>query len=294
MSKGVLKYYNTTELSNVKVIDSNSRMEQKLTELKSVVPVLNEIEHFEESEEEGEPGFEELNPDALEALTMDQDAGEGAIIKADPGIDLEAEIAAARAQADEIVATAEQLAIEYKENARREVEIECSRIRANAQQEGYDFGIRQASDEYESRMRAVDAKMVELDQEYAMAIEALEPKFVALITDIYERIFNIDLSEYEQILVNLVTDTMRKSDNSRSFLIHFSSEDYRSLSEQNREELEAASSGAKIDIIEDIGLSRGQCLLETDNGVLDCGVDTQLSELKKKLMILSYTPDTEL
>jgi len=295
LSKGVLKYYNTTEIDDIKVIDSNSRIEQKLTELKLAVPVLREIPHEDDEEVmEGEAEFEGLNPSDLEALTMDQDGEEGAIIKAAPDVDTDGMIAAAQAQADEIVATAEQLALEYKENARREAEIECGRIRANAQQEGYDLGIRQASDEYADRIRGLDVKAAELENQYNQAFDQLEPQFVELITNIYERIFKIVLSDYEQILINLVTDIMKKNNNTKVFMIHLSSADYAQITDKHREELETAAAGAKVDLIEDVGLKQTQCLLETDNGVLDCGVDTQLTELKKKLMILSYTPNSDL
>ena len=43
-----------------------------------------------------------------------------------------------------------------------------------------------------------------------------------------------------------------------------------------------------IEIIEDIALVKGDCLIETDGGIFDCGISTQLEELSKKLRVLSF------
>lgn len=290
MSSGVLKFYNTSEKTDVKVIDSNSRMDIRLQELKSVVPVIEET-YPEDGGEfvEGIEGFESLDPEQIEALTSDN-PGTGNVIKA---FDAEAEIQAAQAKADEIVATAEQLAMEFKENSRREADIECHRIKADAKQQGYEEGLAQAEAEYSERMNMVDMRARQLEQQFEELFAELEPRFIETITSVYEHIFNVELSEYQSILTQLVTDTMRKSDNSRNFIIHVSSADYPSMTTEQRELLELAASGAKVDIVEDIGLSRNQCMLETDNGVLDCGLDTQLRELRRKLKLLSYNADPE-
>ena len=287
MSSGVVKFYNTAEQIETKIIDSNARMDKRLQELKDAVPKVREIPHDEPTEEYVGDEFEDFDPAALEALTVDSQ--DETVIKAN----LEAEIEAAHAQADEIVATAEQLAQEYKENTRRETEIECNRMRANAQKEGYDEGIRQAQDEYAARMAAVDAKELELEQFYQAKIDELEPIFVSTLTDIYEHIFKVDLSEYQELVSRLVMDTMRRSDSSDVYIIHISSEDYPKITEDQKEELQLAASGSRVDIIEDIGLGRNQCLVETDNGIIDCGLDTQLRELKRKLLLLSYVPSME-
>ena len=43
-----------------------------------------------------------------------------------------------------------------------------------------------------------------------------------------------------------------------------------------------------MELVEDMTLSRSQCFIETENGIYDCSLDTQLSELKRKLKLLSY------
>lgn len=289
MSKGILKFYNTNEKEDAKVIDSNSLMDKKLRELsalKKKAPATEYVdEDYSQYEEDGE-FIDGIDADALDALTAD----DGAIIKNNA----EELVREAQAKADEIVATAEQLAREFKENSRREAEIECTRIKADAKREGYADGMNQAEEEYSSRMAELDERAMQLQMQYDAAIKELEPLFVQTITDVYEHVFKVDLSEYQKLLTELVMDTMRGSDSSKTFIVHFSSDDFAGINEGQKEALEAAAAGSKVEIVEDIALGLNQCLIETDNGVIDCGLDTQLRELRKKLMLLSYTPSTEI
>ena len=48
-----------------------------------------------------------------------------------------------------------------------------------------------------------------------------------------------------------------------------------------------------LEIISDMTLAPSGCMIETENGVYDCSLDTQLAELGRKLKLLSYerTPE---
>ena len=46
-----------------------------------------------------------------------------------------------------------------------------------------------------------------------------------------------------------------------------------------------------IEIMEDISLPPDSCMIETDGGIFDCSLGTELSELSTKLRMLSYSKD---
>ena len=50
----------------------------------------------------------------------------------------------------------------------------------------------------------------------------------------------------------------------------------------------AVAPNATVEIVNDITLGKGECLIETEGGIFDCGLGTQLSELRQKLKLLSY------
>ena len=53
------------------------------------------------------------------------------------------------------------------------------------------------------------------------------------------------------------------------------------------------SSNASLEIVEDITLSKNQALIETESGIFDCSLGTQLTELGRKLRLLSYEKPAE-
>ena len=123
-------------------------------------------------------------------------------------------------------------------------------------------------------------------------IDELEPKFVEALTGIYEKVFNIDLSKEHDIVMHLISSTMHKIEGSSNYLIHVSKEDYPYVSMKKEEILLGAlSSGSSVEIVEDMTLGLNDCIIETDGGVFDCGLGTQLEELSQKLRLLSYTKE---
>ena len=293
MSKAIVKFYNTVTEDDSLVIDSNTLVEKKLKEV-SVKARRKSAPPQDESSlvagENAEAGFVEgIDADQIDALISDDGDGSNIIKYTSPEEEAESIRVAAKAEADEIVATAEQLALEFKNNSRREAEIECTRIKADAKQAGYQDGLVQAQDEYASRMQELDMREQQLKQEYEAAVSELEPRFVETITGIYEHIFKVDLSQYRDIVTGLIAEAMHGVENSRTYIVHVSQEDYEEISTNGRKTLEDAAPGCQVDVVEDIGLGRNQCLLETDNGVFDCGLDRQLTELRNKLRILSYS-----
>ena len=85
---------------------------------------------------------------------------------------------------------------------------------------------------------------------------------------------------------------MKKSDEDSQFMIHVSPKDYEKVYEKKAELLSKVSrDNIRLEVIEDVTVADRQCIIETENGVFDCGIDTQLSELKKRFKLLAYRRD---
>ncbi|MDE6168237.1 MAG: hypothetical protein K2G28_07240, partial [Acetatifactor sp.] len=116
------------------------------------------------------------------------------------------------------------------------------------------------------------------------------PRLVDAITEIYQHFFHVELSSYRDILTYLITAAMRKADGSRSFTIRVSREDYPYVSMQKKQIITEGGAGScAVEVTEDMSLEKNECLIETDGGIFDCGLGTQLAELKQKLALLSWS-----
>ena len=151
------------------------------------------------------------------------------------------------------------------------------------------MGTEQAERELERAKGELEQKAREQDETYQKSLDEMEPAIVDALTEVYEHIFHVELNQYRQILIQLISSTMRKVEENKNFLVHVAKEDYAFVSMNKRSLQESCGSGkVNIEIIEDITLNRNQCMLETENGIFDCGLDTQLGELTRKLRLLSY------
>ena len=271
------------------VIDSNSLVAERIEEWENIRRANSAaMPDFEEDGEEGEPEFVSgIEGEELDALFTDGEDGSNVIKageKAGPDLAVEAE-----EEAQRILAEAQYKASEMLEDARRESDI----LRTNAVEEGtkqgYDEGYARGMAEADGMKQELAERKRQLEAEFDELLEDLEPRFVETITDIYSHIFGVDLMDNRDILVHLIDSTLRKVESSRTFIVHVSAEDYPHVNMQKQTLIEGAVAGrGLIEIVEDIALSKGDCLIETDGGIFDCGVGTQLEELTKKLRVLSY------
>ncbi len=241
------------------------------------------LEVMQDGEGDGfEDGFSQgLTVEKVDEATMGVGVDNDAIEKA--GAEAEQLLAQANDQAQQIVqqamAEAERQAGEMLEHARQQ-----------GHQEGYNAGIAEAQAVGEQAKRDYEAKAKELEKEYDEKLRMMEPDLVEELTGIYEHVFTVDLSGYRSVINHLITNTMHALESSQTYLIHVSPDDYSALSMQKAQLRKDSNipDGATMELVEDISLSKNQCLIETDDGIFDCSLTVQLDELKKKLMLLAY------
>lgn len=269
------------------VIDSNDLVADRIEEWENIRRAnAAALPEFGEEGEEGEPEFVSgIEGEQLDALFSDG-GGSGNVIKAvETGPSLEEIEAQAQAMLDE----AQEKVDEMMEDARRQIEIERANAVEEGSRQGYDEGYQRGLSEVDGMKQELAEKRRQLEAEFDEMLDNLEPRFVDTITDVYSHIFGVDLMDNRDILVHLVDSTLRKVESSKTFIVHVSAEDYPYVNMQKQTLVEGAVAGrGLIEIIEDIALAKGDCLIETDGGIFDCGISTQLEELNKKLQVLSY------
>ena len=267
---------------DTRVINTNELVAKRIRELSVKM-----------QKEEG-PGFVSgLPADKVDALVANPDEetaeteASGNVIKA--GEDIQKIKEDAEAEAQKILEDAKAQAEKMIEDARSRAEAERAEVLEQARRQGQSQAQEEAKRAEEAREAQYREKAAGLEAEYQKLLDEMEPKFVDTITGIYEHIFHVDLHSYREVLCYLIETTMRKTEDSRSFLIHVSKEDYPYVSMQKKQIMTgAASPNASVEIVEDVTLGKGECLIETEGGIFDCGLGTQLSQLRQKLKLLSY------
>lgn len=262
-----------------RVIDNNALLEQKLSAVLHAASIPDEEEALPE-----EGGFEDgLDVEKVDALF----AADGGVIKGNLQAERDAlleEIEEAKAE----LATIKKQADDMIEDAKSQIGAMQMKAYEEAKNQGFQEGERLGRQEADALISEYRSKEKQLEEEYARKMEELEPEFIETLTGIYEHIFKVDLTKYHNLVTNLLVNAMQKIENTRNFLVHVSRQDYEDVMTcKDRIRAEAGGS-ASVEIVEDAMLSESQCLIETEMGIYDCSLDTQLAELSRKLKLLSY------
>jgi len=264
------------------VIDSNERMVAKIGQISNALKTQTEDEFADDFSE----GIQSVQVAALLA-----DDEESNIIKQEEiSSRIEADAAEMMAQTrQEIDAMYESAQAEIERLKAEAVERGIEEGRELGYQEGYQHGTAQIAAMEAELLQQYADKETKLNDMYQRKLEEMEPELINTLTGIYEHIFRVDLSEQRNIIVHLISTTLHRVEGSSNYIIRVSTEDYPFVSMQKQSVLEMCiSSGSTMEVVEDVTLSRNECLIETDTGIYDCGVGTELKELKKELRLLSY------
>lgn len=196
----------------------------------------------------------------------------------------------ANAQARDIQEGAKIQAEQILRDARGQAETMKHAAMEEGRMSGYREGREKADAEAEELRRQMKTRETQLEADYQSALDQMESQLVEAITGVYEHIFHVELHSYRDILVHLIAATLRKAEGNKVFLVHVSKEDYSYVSMQKKQ-LQAGlpGSGTTLEIIEDMTIEKDGCMIETEGGIFDCGLGTQLEQLRRKLMLLSYT-----
>ena len=198
---------------------------------------------------------------------------------------LNREIEAARNELAGLQAQIEQ----EKEQAQLEIEQMKAKAFEEANEQGYQEGYRKGMDSVQELQKQYEAERLQQEQEYQKKLEEMEPMMVDTLCDVYSHIFKVEAKEHKELVLKLLQDTLLKVDSTGSIMIHVAKEDYAYVQEQKAALLEEAGmQSGSVEIVSDATLARAQCMIETEGGVYDCSLDTELAELKRRLMLLAY------
>ena len=287
MYNNLLKSGNIVKHGEARVIDSNAKVAERLQYLAEILQ--------DTSGDDFGDGFDDGFNAGLDAIAVEQllddpgnydyvDEGESNFdtqafeqMQADAQAEIDNMLNAAREEAQSIIAAAEAEAVSIKERAI-----------ADGHDEGYNRGYDEGLAIAKEAELKCEQRQNELEEFYSNKIDELEPMFVDKLTDIYEHVFMVDLSEKRELVMYLLVDAMRNIEGGKTFLIHVSKEDYEYVCEHKDELTRGLPGTSSLEVIEDMTLQEAQCFIEADSGIFDCGLGTELSLLKKELTLLSY------
>lgn len=264
--------YITENNGTARVINSNDLIRQKLEQQ---AKVMLEREKPQDGFAEGIAGMEGGPDGADEGFTDGQQAPDLDEMLEEAREEADRILENARVQADHLVAESEA-----KIAQAREIAV------AQGREEGLSQGRTEAQWQLEQQLKELQDKENAMREEYRQMKEQLEPQVVQVVAELVEKVFHVQFRDKKEILLYLVRNTLESIDGGRNFAVKTSVERAAYLEEHRDEILGCLGSGVTLDIIGERFMSDGDCVIETENGLFECGPDVQLENLVKDIKSL--------
>ena len=194
---------------------------------------------------------------------------------------------AIRTQADIILEQARAQGEQVKAKAREAAEAERAEIFESARQAGYEDGREHLLQEQQAMEAAFAEKERLLQDEFERKQKELEPMATEVITKLLESLTGVCLESRKGIVTHLVTKALSEADRSNSFLIKVSKDDLEEVKGASDKLRSLFEREVVLEVVQDVLLKKGECLIETDSNIIDCSLGTQLEGLLEDIRLFS-------
>ena len=278
MSNLINYVYFSVDPSKVRLIDSDEQIEEHIPTIYNREEEAEDF-HFQtfgESLSEDEEGKD--YSDGLSVISMDDVAREEREkLSAEMEQERESILLSARQEAEEIIEQAKKQAGTIQEQARTEGE-----------KLGREDGKMQAAMELEQKRQELEEEYQGRCQELEEQREELEPVFANLVASLVKKITGVVCENKKEVILYLIGNAVRNLEKTKQIIIRVSKKDMGRVSSKKSTFKAIAKEVEELDIIEDASLEENQCIIETDNKIIDCSLDAQLENLEEHVKMLVF------
>jgi flagellar assembly protein FliH len=194
----------------------------------------------------------------------------------------------------EAEASAEK-AIKDAENRVREIEAQAKaridEITRDAFKKGFDEGRESGFAEGRSEVeRLVGRLHLILDramEKRGQILEQTEAQVIELVLLIARKVVKTISENQKNVVISNIAQALRKLKTKSDVVIKVNLVDLQLATQHAREFIEMAENARNLTVVEDSSVDRGGCIIETDFGEIDARIASQLHELEDKILDLS-------
>ena len=158
---------------------------------------------------------------------------------------------------------------------------ESENIKKSAFEEGYRLGLEKANNDIQN-FKNEFAKFMNARKD---VFEYIAPDILEISVDIAKKIIKKELETDPQVLINTIIDVLRTvSKNEAKITIKVHPQSVQFVKDTIPNITYQFGIESKINILSDPSIEEGGCVLQTNNGIVDASIDTQVEIIKKALV----------
>lgn len=157
---------------------------------------------------------------------------------------------------------------------------ESENIKKSAFEEGYRMGLEKASTD----MEVFRNNLAQFMGAQKDVFEYIAPDILEISVDIAKKIIKKEVEQDPQVLINTIVDVLKTvSKNEPKIVIKVKPQAVQFIKDTIPNITYEYGIDSKINIVADPSIEEGGCVFQTNNGIVDASIDTQLEIIKKAL-----------
>ena len=204
---------------------------------------------------------------------------------------LSVDLEEARFEAEALMAAARAEAAEMIEDA----QVQAESLREAAWQEGFHDGAMKARASVEAELRADwdvrrDTLRAELDDMAAQIGAAREEmwrrqeaEMVGLALDIARQVVKAEITQNPEVVRQVLSNAIRRISDKDNVRVRVSVSDAPRVKEMRQDLMDVVDGLRHLEIVDDRRVGDGGCVIETNAGTIDAKIETQLAEVARAL-----------
>jgi len=193
----------------------------------------------------------------------------------------------ARNQAQAIIDDANAQAQEILNAAQLNADAMKNLARQDGEKEGYNEGTQRAALELQDSQQQMRAEVERVQIEYMERQLHMEREIVEMCLPVFEHVFAAELSGRKDVIYHLLDHCIMKIERTGQMQIKVSDANAEYIKSKKEEIQGKVGAEVGLDIIADPLLNDDQCIIETDGGIFDCSIDTELDNLIREIRALN-------
>lgn len=188
---------------------------------------------------------------------------------------------------EEILESVQQRAMQFIEEARERAKRDSDELYEKAYESAIMDARAAAKEEYDRMMDDITKRQNALSEEYEAKVTELENEFVPTLLSVFDEVLSVSIEDYRDIINELIKRTLLAIDSPRQMTIKVSTGNYEAVNDALPQIESLVGRTALIEILKEESYDDKMCTIETERGIFDCGFDTELRNLKKRIFLLS-------
>ena len=179
----------------------------------------------------------------------------------------------------EVNSEIEKIVKEYEDKLKGELEVAT----AKGKKEGYEVGFSRGCEDFDKLVGKLNSMIAALVTKRKEILESSGDQIMKLVMQIAVKVVKKIVDTQKSVVIENVNEALKKVKNKTNIIIRVNLDDVDIVSHEKTEFVSKFDFIENLEVVEDINIGKGGCVIETDFGEIDARISSQLDRIEERL-----------